>query len=336
MIIDVHGHYTTAPAALDAYRGRMLARLNKPAGAGLTLSPEAVRTSLTSYVQRMDERGIDVVLLSPRASGMGHEIGDERVSRAWTEACNDAVAAAVAAFPGRFVGIAQLPQSPGVSPAASVEELQRCVEALGFVGFVVNPDVSAGLSPLTPSLGDEWWNPLWEAAVRLHVPGMVHASATRHPAFHLNGSHYLAQDYAAVVEICNSDLLTARFPQLALIVPHGGGGVPLNLNRHRALHLSERHEPFDQAIRRLWFDTAVYDAETLMLMIKQVGADRFLFGSEMYGTANVVDPRTGTTFDDILPELLPRLADDDAAVVLHDNALKVFPRLAAVLPERVA
>jgi 4-oxalmesaconate hydratase len=327
MIIDVHGHYTTAPPELDAYRGRMLSRLNQPPRTRLTLRPEAVAASLSGYVARMDERGIDMVLLSPRASGMGHEIGDERVSRNWTQACNDAVAAAVAAYPGRFAGVAQLPQSPGVSPAGCVEELERCAEELGFVGFLVNPDVSGGLPPLTPSLADDWWNPLWEAAVRLRVPGMVHASATRHPAFHLNGSHYLAQDYAATVEICNSDLLTTRFPELNLIVPHGGGGVPLNMNRHRALHIAERREPFDEAIRRLWFDTAVYDIGTLLATIAAVGADRVLFASEMYGTANVLDPATGSTYDDILPSLLPRLDPGARSAITHTNALRVFPRL---------
>jgi len=334
MIIDVHGHYTTAPAALDAYRGRMLARLNKPARARLALPAEAVAASLERYVAQMDARGIDLVLLSPRASGMGHEIGGEAVSRAWTEVCNDAVAAAVAAFPDRFVGVCQLPQSPGVSPAGCVEELRRCVDELGFVGFLVNPDVSGGLPPLTPSLGDQWWDPLWETAVELRVPGMIHASATRHPAFHLNGSHYIAQHYAATVEICGSDLLTSRFPELALIVPHGGGGVPTNMNRHRALHITERREPFDDAVRRLYFDTAVYDPDTLLTMIDTVGADRFLFGSEMFGTANVVDPRTGTAFDDIAPALLPRLPAAAADAVSHANALRVFPRLAAALAAR--
>ncbi|MDQ7904626.1 amidohydrolase family protein [Phytohabitans sp. ZYX-F-186] len=331
MIIDVHGHYTTAPAALDAYRGRMLARLNKPPRTRLALPADAVAASLAGYVARMDERGIDMVLLSPRASGMGHEVGDAAVSRNWTEACNDAVAAAVAAYPGRFAGVCQLPQSPGVSPAECVTELERCVEGLGFVGFVVNPDVSAGLPPLTPSLGDQWWDPLWAAAVRLRVPGMVHASATRHPAFHLNGSHYIAQHYAAVIELCNSTVLTERFPELSLIVPHGGGGVPMNMNRHRALHIAEHRGPFDEALRRLWFDTAVYDSGTLLAMIEAVGADRFLFGSEMYGTGAAVDPHTGSTFDDILPTLLPALPADTAEAITHANALRAFPRLAGVL-----
>jgi hypothetical protein len=46
MIVDVHGHYVTAPPTLDAYRGRQLARPNKPGKARLTLAPETARTSL--------------------------------------------------------------------------------------------------------------------------------------------------------------------------------------------------------------------------------------------------------------------------------------------------
>jgi 4-oxalmesaconate hydratase len=69
-------------------------------------------------------------------------------------------------------------------------------------------------------------------------------------------------------------------------------------------------------------------------MIDAVGADRFLFASEMYGTANVVDDRTGSTFDDILPLLRPRLDATDAEAMLTGNALQAFPRLAAVVAER--
>lgn len=328
MIIDVHGHYTMAPPALDAYRGRQLSRMNKREAATLRFDAEEVRASLVPYVRQLDDRGIDIVLLSPRASGMGHEIGDESASRAWTTVCNDAIASAVSAFPDRFIGVAQLPQSPGVSPSECVDELDRCVEELDFVGFLVNPDVSGGVAPLTPSLGDEWWDPLWEAATRLKVPGLVHASATRHPAFHLNGSHYLAQDYAAAIEICNSNLLFERFPELGLIIGHGGGGVPLNMNRHRALHLAEGREDFETALRRLYIDTAVYDAATLRLTIDAMGADRVMFASEMFGTAKGRDPRTGRTFDDILPELLASTTEEEARMITHENALRAYPRLA--------
>lgn len=65
---------------------------------------------------------------------MGHHVGDEAVSTAWTGVCNDLIARVVELYPDRFVGVCQLPQSPGVPIANSISELRRCVEELGFVG----------------------------------------------------------------------------------------------------------------------------------------------------------------------------------------------------------
>jgi 4-oxalmesaconate hydratase len=330
VIIDVHGHYTTAPAALNAYRGRQMALQNKPVKGSLTVSDDQIRSSLAGHLEQMTARGIDAVFFSPRASAMGHDVGDETISRHWTEINNDLIARVASLYPGRFVPVAQLPQSPDAALDGVIAELRRTVSS-GFVGCLINPDVSGGLQPFTPSLGDRWWYPLWEAMVELDVPGMVHASSTRNPAMHLNGSHYIAQHYAAVVELCSSPVFT-DFPELRLIVPHGGGGVPFHFNRTRALHVAESLPPFEESVRNLYFDTAVYDADSLAMLVRKIGADNVLFGSEMFGTAKTRDAQTGRFFDDILDDVRGLdLSDDELTKILSGNALRLFPRAAAHL-----
>jgi hypothetical protein len=54
VINDVHGHYTTAPAALNAYRGRQMALQNKPVKGALTVSDDQVRASLAGHLKQMD------------------------------------------------------------------------------------------------------------------------------------------------------------------------------------------------------------------------------------------------------------------------------------------
>ncbi|TCN32271.1 4-oxalmesaconate hydratase [Kribbella orskensis] len=328
MIIDIHGHYTTAPAALNAYRGRQMALQNKPVKGSLSVTDEQIAASLAGHLDQMTSRGIDSLFFSPRASAMGHDVGDEVISRHWTEINNDLIARVAGLYPGRFVPVCQLPQSPGVPAERAVQELRRCVEELGFVGCLINPDVSGGLAPFTPSLGDRSWYPLWEAMVELDVPGMIHASSTRNPALHLNGSHYIAQHYAAVVELCSSNVFE-DFPTLRLIVPHGGGGIPFHFNRNRALHVAESLPPFEEVVRNLYFDTAVYDADSLEMLIRKIGVDNVLFGSEMFGTAKTRDAESGRFFDDILGDVEALgLSTEDRAKVLTGNALKVFPRAA--------
>lgn len=328
MIIDTHAHYTTAPPQLDAYRARQLGSMNRPSlGKAPKISDDEIVVSLEGHLKRMDQMGIDRMIFSPRASGMGHEIGDARVSLYWTKVNNDLIKRVCDLLPDRFVPAAQLPQSPGVSPASCVEELTRCVEELGFVGCNVNPDVSGGGQPFTPAISDEWWYPLWEAMVELDVPGLVHASSTVNPALHLNGSHYTSSDAAVTFELCWSDLYDV-FPHLKLIVPHGGGSMPFNWNRHRALHTLQGKAPFEERVKNVYFDTALYDRDSMEMLIRKVGADNVLYAAEPFGTAKAVDPETGRLFDDTVSFVteIEWLSEDDKHKIFSGNARRLYSR----------
>ena len=330
-IIDVHGHFTSAPPELGSIRAAQLTELNKPRKHGLNLPDERVAACVQPQLRAMEARGITHILFSPTASKMGHMIGDERISLYWSQVNNDLIAQVCRIFPDKFSGVCQLPQSPGVSPANCVEELERCVLELGFVGCNINPDVSGGVRPLTPSLGDEYWYPLWERMVQLDVPGMIHASATYVPNMHPNGSNYVVQDYAAVVELCASRVFE-DFPTLRLVIPHGGGGIPFQYNRHRSLHLGGfmgEVRPFEEAVRHLYFDSAVYDADSLEMLFRKMGTRNVLFGSEMFGTAAPMDPLTGRSFDDIIPVIsgMDTLSEEDKDDIFWRNAVRVYPRL---------
>src|SRR5579871_195572 len=130
MIIDCHGHYTTAPAAHTEWR-----RAQKSAyEAGVTpplypdIPDDDIRASVEgSQLALMAERGIDLTIFSPRASAMEHHFGDEAVSARWAQVSNDLIARVVRLYPDRFAGVGQLPQSPGVPVERSVAELRRCV-----------------------------------------------------------------------------------------------------------------------------------------------------------------------------------------------------------------
>jgi 4-oxalmesaconate hydratase len=327
MIIDVHAHYTTAPGALWSYRAAQFTSLNRPVRRPLRVSRDEIEASLQGQLQQMQERGIDALCFSPQASAMGHDLGNAAVSRHWTEVNNDLIAEVCRIYPAKLAPVCQLPQSPRADISGSVDELRRCVEQLGFVGCNINPDVSGGEPPFTPSLGDEYWYPLWEAMVDLDVPGMIHASSTRNPALHVNGSHYVMQDYASVVALCSSRVFT-DFPTLRLIVPHGGGAIPYQLNRQRALHVLEGLPAFEESLSHLYFDTSIYDADSMEMLIRKIGPQRVLFGSEMFGTAKSIDERSGRPFDDNREMVtgIPWLDEQQQAAVLGGNARTVFPR----------
>src|SRR6266581_4526903 len=170
MVIDCHGHYTTAPRQLEAFRQNQIAgwkdASRAPASARLDISDEEIRESLQLQLTFQRERGTDLTIFSPRAAGMGHHIGDAAVSLAWSEICNDLIHRCCTLYPDNFVAVCQLPQSPGVPPKHCVAELERCVKSLGFVGCNLNPDPSGGHCPRTIFCSLPRWSARCAASIR--------------------------------------------------------------------------------------------------------------------------------------------------------------------------
>ncbi|TAK42326.1 MAG: amidohydrolase, partial [Betaproteobacteria bacterium] len=145
MIIDCHGHYTTAPRALEDWRNAQIAGLTDPArspkAADLKISDDALRESIEkNQLRQMQERGHDLTVFSPRASFMAHHIGDFSTSSTWAAICNELCFRVARLFPESFIGCAMLPQSPGVDPKTCLPELEKCVREYGFVAINLNPD----------------------------------------------------------------------------------------------------------------------------------------------------------------------------------------------------
>jgi len=209
LIIDCHGHYTTAPAPLQQFRDAQLAAykdVSQPLPVLGEISDDQIRESIEQNQLRLiRERGADMTIFSPRASAMAHHLGDEAVSQNWTRACNDMIKRVVDLFPETFVGVCQLPQSPGVSIANSIAELERCILELGFVGCNLNPDPSGGHWTSKP-LTDKSWYPFFEKMVELDVPAMIHVSGSCNENFHATGAHYINADTTAFMQFIQGDL----------------------------------------------------------------------------------------------------------------------------------
>ena len=337
MIIDCHGHYTTAPASHQEYREAQLAAFKEggPLPAPRPISDDEIRESVEKNQLRLiRERGADMTIFSPRASAMAHHLGDEAVSRAWTEACNNLIKRVVDLYPDVFIGVCQLPQSPGVPIENSVAELERCVNELGFVGCNLNPDPSGGRWTSLP-LTDRSWYPIFEKMVELDVPAMIHVSATCNPNFHSTGAHYINADTTAFMQFLQGDLFR-DFPDLRFIIPHGGGAVPYHWGRYRGLTDMLKRPPLvEHVMKNVWFDTCVYHQAGIDLLFRVIDIGNILFGSEMVGAVRGVDPETGRYFDDTKRYIdALDLSDADRHKVFEGNARRVYPRLDAALKAR--
>jgi 4-oxalmesaconate hydratase len=334
MIIDCHGHYTTAPKQLEEWRKRQIAALedakHTPSKGTLSIGDDEIRASLEgAQLKQQRERGTDVTIFSPRAMGMSHHIGNETTSRYWSEHCNEMIHRVCKLYPENFVGVCQLPQSPGVPPKNCIPELERCVKDFGFIGCNLNPDTSGGYWK-DPPLTDKWWYPLYEKLVELEVPAMIHVSASCNPAFHATGAHYINGDTTAFMQLITADLFK-DFPTLKFIIPHGGGAVPYHWGRYRGLAQDMKRPPLKELLmKNVFFDTCVYHQPGIDLLLKVIPADNILFASEMVGAVKGVDPETGFNYDDTKRyiDAAEGLRNEDKEKIFAGNARRVYRRLA--------
>lgn len=329
MIIDAHAH-VNAPPSLYAFQ----AALMSSRGAHGLGDPGVSEVEIREFGERtlavMDSVGTDVQLISPRPFSMMHSSRPAKIVHWWISTVNDTIARQTAMFPERLAGVAGLPQAFGEEPTQWVPELERAVRELGFVGCTLNPDPSEGTGVI-PRLSDPWWFPLFEALVTLDVPAIIHSAGCGSER-ETYSEHFITEESIAILSLLNSDVFE-RYPSLKIMVAHGGGSVPYQIGRWRAarLHPTLRRgqyldEPFDESLRRLYFDTVLHNPLSLELLLKTVGADRCLFGTEKPGSASAPDPTTGRDLDDLKPviDAMTFLSDSDRRRIFEDNARGVF------------
>lgn len=330
LVIDCHGHFTSEPDAHHAFRKAQIAYVEgklreRPIYPGIS-DAELFATIEANQLRLQKERGSDLTIISPRASGMGHHIGDVDVAAEWARISNGSIKRIVDMFPENFAGVCQLPQTVDGNLDPVVTELARCVDD-GFIGCNLNPDPSGGRWS-APPIYDPWWDPLWEAMVALDVPAMIHVSGSCERCLHTTGAHYINADTAVFMQLIQGDLFE-RYPGLRLIIPHGGGAAPYHWGRYRGLSIMLDKPPLSEhLLRNLYFDTCVYHQAGIDTLFRVVDVENILFGSELLGAVKAVDPETGYDFDhtkryvDALD-----LSEGQRHAVFEGNARRVYPLL---------
>lgn len=337
LVIDCHGHYTTAPPPHNDWRDAQKAafKASAPVPAYPNISDDLIRETIeTNQLRLLRERGADMTIFSPRASAMAHHVGDASISLEWAQRCNDLIARVCTLYPETFIGVCQLPQSPTADLTNSIRELERCVTELGFVGCNLNPDPGGGHFQ-HPPLTDTYWYPFYEKMVELDVPAMIHVSGSCNPCMHATGAYYIAADTIAFMQLIEGDLFR-DFPTLRLIIPHGGGAAPYHWGRYRGLADMLKKPALDSHVmRNVYFDTCVYHQSGIDLLVDVIDHRNVLFGSEMVGAVRGIDPETGHYFDDTKRYIdALDIAPEARHAIFEGNARRVFPRLDAKLRER--
>ncbi len=323
MIIDAHAH-AIFPKEISGYAADLVAsRANPTAGPRQTITDEMLHTVMAQHIANMDKVGTDFQIISPRPFMQLHSIDPAKVTQTWVGFNNDTIARQVAMFPDRIKGMAGLPQHRDYDLAPAIDELERAVTELGFVGCLLNPDPGEGGQLPPPGLGDEYWYPLYEKMVKLNVPALVHSASSQHSreSYTLK---FINEESIATISLAESTVFE-DFPNLKIIVPHGGGAIPYQLGRFNSWSRRRKQEEiFFERLGKIWFDTALYSEGALKLLFDTMGTDRLIFGTERPGTGTTANPETGRDFDDIKPTIEALLDSAGQKAVFENNPRALF------------
>lgn len=326
MIVDFHAH-VVMPDQAYKFMAQLVASRANPIESPKIPSDEVMLPSLKKHIENMDKVGTDVQFISPRPYAQLHSIKPAKVTATWTRYVNDLIHRQCQLFPDRLRGVAGLPQFRDTPPTNCLKELERAVKELGFVGCLLNPDPMEGDGMPPPSLGDEFWFPLYDKLCELDVPALIHSASSCHPreSYTLK---FINEESIAVSSLLDSEVFK-KFPRLKIVVSHGGGAIPYHMGRFRAWHV-RRGKPgtFDDLARQLYYDTCNYSKEALEFLFKTIGVDNCMFGTERPGTGSAPNKESGRDFDDLKPviESIDWLTPADRKKIFEDNCRRVYSK----------
>lgn len=313
--IALEEHFTTADLAGYA-----------PGIAAISSGPFAdIRRRLTEFddlrLAAMDGAGIDLAVLSVTTPGVQAE-ADPRVAVRRARDANDFLAGVVARHPNRYAGFAHLPLQ---AVNAAADELERCVNQLGFVGAMINGHSHGEY------LDADKFRPFWERVQALDVPVYLHpADPFDLPHMYAGHPELLGATWSWTVEAATHALRLVfggtfeRFPKLQVILGHMGETLPYLLWRldsrsrmyARLGHSEEGLRPSEIIKRNLVVTTTgVCSHASLACALSALGDGSVMFSVDYpYESCDVA-----ATFIETAP-----LTETTRAKVCHGNAERIL------------
>ena len=271
-------------------------------------------SDVTERIAHMDAMGVDMQVLSSSLVQQSTYWAKPQESLRLERMLNDHMAAVVAANPKRLIGLGGVPL---VAPPLAVSELTRCMRELGLGG------VGISTTARDMELGDAALRPFWEKAEELGAVVYIHPAGNTGARFEKwylwNSIGQAFEEAMAIASLMYEGILDA-FPQLKICVSHGGGYMPYYMGRiarnyleKPATRVNMKKSPTEY-LRMLYYDSCVYEPEVLEALVKRVGADRVLLGSDY----PVGEPKPVEFVESCV------LAEEDKEKIIGLNAARLF------------
>lgn len=313
--VDVHHHI------LPDIFWRATNDAHSPVG-GILPAPWSKESTL-SY---MDDAGIDVAITSISTPGV--HMGDDSAACDLARRVNELSAELIQEHPARFGGFAALPL-PDVDGA--LRELEYGLDVLKLDGVVLFSN-ARGIY-----LGDDRFRPLFDELERRGAVVFVHPTASPDASSRGLGLPDTLIDFTADTTRAVAQLhyrgTFARTPNVKYIFSHAGGTIPYLATRFGIVDEmgiipgGEERGTAADTLKRLYWDTALSWRQPILRMLRsEVGLGQVLFGSDYpYLRRDLAVACRGQV------ETSEEFDSAESRAVLAGNALKLFPRLAAVM-----
>lgn len=289
-IIDCHAHYVSplAVKAAGEHPERYGVRVESvPGGERVAMPGEPSGRPLPGDLLNLSRRGEKLPGITNQAVGTWMDVTGYRLppeeGRRWSELLNDSVAEDLSSVRGdvQFAALANVPMQDA---KAAAQELERCVSRHGFRGAMIATNVAGD------NLDEDRFDPFWQKAQELGVPVVLHPFAVIGPdrleRFYLNNAIGNPTDTTIAAASLIFGGVLDRFPDLQIVLMHGGGFLPYQYGRLGRAH-EVRPEPKENGagmprdyLRRFLFDSIVFSPPVLRYLVETVGADRVLLGTD--------------------------------------------------------
>jgi aminocarboxymuconate-semialdehyde decarboxylase len=317
-IIDFHAHMLDVDVHKAAQNKTVLTGYGAIPGAGTQSNNPATYQRMTdpkAQLADMDRLGIDVNVISSGTVIQGTAWADAATALELDRRCNDRVADWAAQHPGRYAGSFTLPMQ---DVDRSLKEMERCVKELKIT--VAN--MCAQYEGVY--LGEERHAPFWEAANELGVVVWIHPDGIRDLWFQRYGMWNSIGQSIEEVKVMTSIVyggIPENYPDIPIVMAHGGGYFPHNMGRldrnvtNRPDSMKNIKKKPSEYLRAFYYDTCLYDTSILAALIRIVGADRIVMGSDYpVGDADPVG----------FVERCPGITADEVAIITGGTAAKLL------------
>jgi len=232
-------------------------------------------------IRAMDAAGVDMAIVTLTSPNV--YFGSAKVSEEAARLVNDDMATQQRRYPERLRFMCSLPWQ---HPKAALAELKRACDELGAVGVMVLANIDGR------SLTEKAFAPIWKEIDRRGLPVLLHPTAPPGTKqldvvkYNLIASVGFMFDTSLAVSRMIFDGFFERYQDLKLIASHGGGTLPyiagrLNICFHNMPACREKiSQRPSHYLKRIYYDSVVFQKESLELAIKVGGEDKVLYGSD--------------------------------------------------------